>query len=814
MESKHPYLWPSIIGVLGLLMIFISLPDSAKSWAPGFLRGAQFHFGLDLVGGTQLDFRISEQEMNDQMIRLKAEIAQLKDQGASADKVLILERQLQSTEQQKTTIVESIRTVLERRINALGVSEAVITPSYMGDEKHLLVECPGVVDTQKCIATVGKTIQLEFKEEFTEATAEFEKSVRMRADTAMRRITESGTTLAIVGQDLGSTLGVSYSDKNWYFKKDLPKGLEDIWSVPRAKVVKREGSITIPQQDTQGNTTEQVITGIFLVEVLTPRTQTGYVVQEAPTAFAILSKDRSAVYTPHSETAIDASLPPPIATALQSMAPGDLRTTSLGDQAASLLFLRGRTPGQEQMSASHILLAYKGASAASEKVARSKEEALTLARDIKKQLDGGADFAALAKKYSDDGSGQKGGDLGTFVRGAMVAPFEQAAFALPQGGVSDPVESQFGYHIIRADRALSRSFDTATFDELRFTGANAKTDADIAMADLQAGKVTQIADAIELRTIFFSLKPTGWKDTDLNGKHFRTAGVTLDPTTNLPIVQISFDDEGAKLFQELTKKNIGKRIAIFVGGELVSAPTVQTEIAGGSAVITGSGNFDEAQRLAQDLNTGAIPAPIYLAGQNTIEATLGGEALRTSLKAALVGVIILMLYMILIYRFLGVLADIALSIYALLFVVILKLPLFLFTSQFIVLSLAGMAGIILSIGMAVDANVLIFERIKEELRKGKLLTSAVEIGFKRAWPSIRDGNVSTILTCIILFVIGTSIVRGFSITLIMGVLLSMFTAIIVTRWLIRKTAHFAFAQNPRFFVGIRLSPRPAEPPHA
>ncbi|MDD4287915.1 MAG: SecD/SecF family protein translocase subunit, partial [Candidatus Peribacteraceae bacterium] len=222
------------------------------------------------------------------------------------------------------------------------------------------------------------------------------------------------------------------------------------------------------------------------------------------------------------------------------------------------------------------------------------------------------------------------------------------------------------------------------------------------------------------------------------------------------------------------------------------------------------GNFEEAQKLSQDLNTGAIPAPIYLIGQQTIEATLGGEALTASLKAALIGMIILMIYMIILYRFLGILADVALLGYALLFVVILKLPLFFFSSQYIVLTLAGMAGIILSIGMAVDANVLIFERIKEELRKGKLVTTAVEVGFKRAWPSIRDGNASTLLTCAILFMIGTSIVRGFSITLGMGVLMSMFTAITVTRWLIRKTSHLAFTKNSRLLVGIRL-PQQATP---
>ena len=260
-----------------------------------------------------------------------------------------------------------------------------------------------------------------------------------------------------------------------------------------------------------------------------------------------------------------------------------------------------------------------------------------------------------------------------------------------------------------------------------------------------------------------------------------------------------FDTEGGKMFGELTKANIGKRIAIFVGGDLVSAPVVQQEITGGTAIITGSANFDEARLLAQDLNTGAIPAPIHLVGQYTVEATLGEAALQTSLWAALLGTIILMIYMVVVYRLLGVLANIALLVYAFLFFVLLNLPLFLFSDNYIVLTLAGMAGIILSLGMAVDANVLVFERMKEELRKGKLVKTAVETSFVHAWPAIRDGNVSTLITCAILFLIGTSIVRGFAITLGLGVVLSMFTAITVTRWMLRKIAVTDIANRTELF---------------
>ncbi|MDD5750961.1 MAG: protein translocase subunit SecD [Candidatus Peribacteraceae bacterium] len=807
MHTKRSLLWPSVTAAVGAILLFIALPDAWKTWAPAPLRQASMHFGLDLVGGTQLDFRISEQEMQDQITRLQQEIDQLTAQGTDSERIAILQNQLRSTEEQQETIVESIRTVLERRINALGVSEAVITPSYFGDEKHLLVECPGVVDTQECIATVGKTIQLEFKEEFTEPTAEFEQGVRDRVRQAERRITVSGATLDVVGQDLGSTLGVAYTPREWLFKGDLPKGLEDVWNMQTGRVIRREGSLTIPDQDESGNPVERTIPGIFLAEVLEPKTQTGRLINEAPTAFAFLAEQKKLTYTPHINAPLDESIPEAVRNLIAGMEGGDMQSVSLPDGSASVIFLRGRVPGQEQMSASHILIAYKGAMGADEKVSRSKEEAQTLAQEIKEQLDGGANFATLARQHSDDtGNAADGGDLGSFGRGAMVPAFETAAFALEQGVISNPVETPFGFHVIRADTAASLTKDVASYDELRFTGIGAKTEADTVLADLTAGRIRKMEDAVSLRTIFFSLLPTGWKDTSLTGKHFRSAAVTMDPTTNLPVVQIAFDEEGGRLFQELTKNNVGKRIAIFVGGDLVSAPTVQQEIMGGTAIITGSANFDEARTLAQDLNTGAIPAPIYLAGQHTIEATLGAEALRTSVEAALIGIVLLMLYMVLVYRFLGLLADVALGVYALLFLVILKLPLFFFSSQHIVLTVAGMAGIILSIGMAVDANVLIFERIKEELRKGKLLKTAVDVGFLRAWPSIRDGNASTLLTCLILFIVGTSIVRGFSVTLGMGVLMSMLTAIVVTRWLIRQTAHLPFAQNTRLLVGAKPHP--------
>lgn len=801
MARHNSRTWPTLTAIVAVLLLIIALPQSMRQWAPGFLQSPSLHFGLDLAGGTQLDFRISEKEIQEQIASIKQEIAELEARGSSNDKIVTLQNQLLSVEQQYENVVEAIRTVLERRINALGVSEAVITPSYIGNEKHLLVECPGVVDTQACINTVGKTIQLEFKEEFTEPTDEYEQEVREHVTEVREQLRDPEITLAKIGEDLSSEIGISYNDTRRMFYDQLPEGMEDVWNrTPASGILQYDATIEVQGQDSAGQPTVTEVPGVFLVEVVRERTQTGRLVNEASQAFDILdSQDNTLSHITWEDRALTESVATEIRTALSSMQPGELKAVTMEDGTSGVLFLRKYVPGQTEMEASHILIAYKGAPSAGDDVQRTKEEALQLATELKEQLDGGSRFETLAVQYSDGPSGKDGGSLGTFGVGTMVPLFEQVTASQEQGAVSDPVETQFGYHLIRTDKVPTLTSDTASYEMLMISGEGASNRAVEIIGQLQRGEVESMEDLITVRTLFFSMLPTGWKDTLLDGKHFRSATVTLDPTTNIPIVQIAFDDEGAKLFQELTKNNVGKRLAIFVGGQLVSAPTVQTEITGGTAVITGTNNFDEANRLAQDLNTGAIPAPIYLAGQRTVEATLGAQALETSLKAALLGIVILMGYMIIMYRMLGVLASIALSGYAFLFFALLKLPLFLFSSNYIVLTLAGMAGIILSIGMAVDANVLIFERMREELRKGKMLKTAAETGFARAWPSIRDGNVSTFITCAILFIIGTSIVRGFAITLGMGVLISMFSAIVVTRWLIKKVAEMPIAEKTKLF---------------
>lgn len=280
--------------------------------------------------------------------------------------------------------------------------------------------------------------------------------------------------------------------------------------------------------------------------------------------------------------------------------------------------------------------------------------------------------------------------------------------------------------------------------------------------------------------------------TQLSGKQLQRATLEFDKTTGAPIVSLQFNDEGKTLFAEITQRNIGKRIAIFLDGEVISAPTVQTAITDGTAIITNIGTVNEAKELVTRLNSGALPVPIKLISQQNVGATLGLGSLQKSIIAALIGFIILSLFMIIYYRLPGIIAVLALGIYILISIAVFKL----FS---ITLTLAGIAGFILSIGMAVDANVLIFERLKEELRKGKSLNAALEDGFTRAWLSVRDSNTSSLITTFILGYFGSSIIRGFAITLAVGILVSMFTAIIMTRTFLRFVTRFKVFSNTRLY---------------
>jgi len=276
-----------------------------------------------------------------------------------------------------------------------------------------------------------------------------------------------------------------------------------------------------------------------------------------------------------------------------------------------------------------------------------------------------------------------------------------------------------------------------------------------------------------------------FKPTKLTGKYLKKASLGFNQTTLEPQVLLEFNSEGAKLFKEITSRNVGKRLAIYIDDVLISAPVVREEISGGKAQITGNFTVEEARELARNLNAGALPVPIKLISQTSIGPTLGSISLQKSLKAGIWGFLGVILFMILVYRFSGVLAGLALMIYA-------GILLSLFKLIPVTLTLAGIGGAILSIGMAVDANVLIFERMKEERKAGESFQRAVEAGFSRAWPSIRDSNLTTLIVAVIMFSFGTSFVKGFALTLSLGILVSMFSALFITRTFLRS------------FIGLRL----------
>lgn len=289
--------------------------------------------------------------------------------------------------------------------------------------------------------------------------------------------------------------------------------------------------------------------------------------------------------------------------------------------------------------------------------------------------------------------------------------------------------------------------------------------------------------------------------TELTGKNLKRATVSFDQVAGTPQVSLEFDSEGSTLFAELTRQNLGKRIAIYLDGVNISAPVVQSEITNGQAVISGGFTPEEARMLASRLTAGALPVPIDLISQQTIGPSLGRVSIEQSVVAGVMGIVAVMVWMTAFYRLPGVISAIALLLYAIFFLCIIKLiP--------ITLTLPGIAGFIISIGMAVDANVLIFERFRENLRAGKTIRYSLNDGFAEAWQSIWASNISILLMALILYSIGTSLIRGFALTLSIGIVLSMFTAITVPRVLLQLALTFRLFHRPGW-LGVTRMEKPA-----
>jgi protein-export membrane protein SecD/preprotein translocase SecF subunit len=709
-----------IIILSAILLGFFSLtPEQQKQYVPftpQWILDNHINLGLDLQGGSQLDYKIDLRKV---------------------------------PETERKTIVDGIYNVINKRVNSLGVSEPNIYTSDVADEKHLIVELAGIKDLEQAKQIVGKTIQLEFKEQKTgPADPKAAETVKNSAQALLNKVLAGGD-LATLGQEEAQANPekvIFNQSKDFQFKDEIQGQIADqLFTLKPGETLKT-------LIDTSGNYTVD---------------SSGKLVQGTPGYIVAKLTDKR-------------------------------------DQEREI-----STP--KQIFTRHILIAYKGAQKADASITRTDAEAKKIADDVLAKLKSGSSFDDLAKQYSDDASNKNtGGVLTKPVTndGTYAKEFEDAASATALSQLSPVFKSPFGYHIIRVDKINDAKTEKKTEPQVKY------------------------------EAVYYDASPDPWQETKLNGEHFVHADVEFNQMYQ-PYVSIQFNDEGGKLFEEITGRNVGKPLAIFVGGQLISAPNVDAKIAGGKAQISGRFTIDEANNLARDLNTGAIPAPITLAGQNSIGATLGQDALAKSLFAGLIGFLLVALFMIIYYRLPGLLASAALAVYCgiLIFLIKISLPiaaslaiavvvfivliskilkardssaekgislilacfiLFFITyilSTSIVLTLAGIAGVILSIGMAVDANILIFERIKEELRDGRALNAAIEVGFDRAWNSIRDSNFSSLITCGILFYFGSSNIQGFAFNLAAGILVSMFTAITITKTFLAALVNTKLAQK-------------------
>lgn len=309
----------------------------------------------------------------------------------------------------------------------------------------------------------------------------------------------------------------------------------------------------------------------------------------------------------------------------------------------------------------------------------------------------------------------------------------------------------------------------------------------------------EIPGQYDSKDLVDSLSKTGnltFKDPEGNevitGKDVTEASVVFDNTTGKPVVSLKLNDEGKKKFAEATAANLNKQISIYMDEEVVSSPTVQSIITNGEAIISGSSSADEAKNLAGLINAGALPVTVKAASISNVGAQLGAEALPNAVKAGAFGIAVIFLFMMIYYRIPGIMASIALTLY-------IVLTLIVFVEADTTLTLPGIAGFLLTIGMAVDANVLIFERIREEMAKGMSVKTAVETGFHNALSSILDSNITTIIAALTLYFMGSGPVKGFAVTLMIGIAVSMFTAIVVTRFLVKLAVNMGMLSKPVHF---------------
>lgn len=605
-----------------------------------------FVLGLDLQGGSRLEY--------------EADLSKIPDGDRSE-------------------AMNGVRDVIERRVNALGVSEPLVQTTQAGASWRVNVELAGVSNIEDAIKRIGDTPILEFKEENTEGpralTAEEQARItneqataKAKAEALLAKARAPGADFATEVKNAVSGTTVVASE----FLRENARNLELYYAVRGEPV------------------------GV-VAKVL-----------DTPEHYYVVKIDEKKQVT-------------------------------------------------KEAMGRHLLISWQGAERSESTL--TKEQAKAKIDELKGRVTV-QNFEQLVKEHSLEPSASSTGGLIEWIEEAPVDPnaqvlveaFAKPFFAMAKNTISDVVETPFGYHLMM------------------------KTD-ERAVEDVRA----QVASFEKLTETDVLPPNDGWTATKLTGKQLQSARVDFNQQTGGIQVALQFNEEGTDLFAEITRKNIGKRVGIFIDGQLLSAPMVQSEIPGGQAVITGAGNLEEARALARNLQAGALPVPITLIAKQTIGPSLGVESLQASLKAGMIGFLMVAIFMLLVYRVPGFVAIVSLALYAVLSLAVFKyIP--------VTLTLAGIAGFILSIGIAVDANVLIFERLKEEWRLGKGLNVALEDAFNRAWPSVRDGHMTVLISCAVLYWFSSSVIRGFSLTLAIGIAISLFTAVVTCRVWLRALA--------------------------
>lgn len=622
-----------------------------------YLPQSEFRLGLDLQGGAHLVYE--------------------------ADMSAI-------PEADRNDALSGVRDVVERRVNAFGVSEPVVQTTANAGHYRVIVDLPGVSNVAEAVKQIGETPVLTFR--IPDENVSVDPTAEQQAQIDAAQELERNDALDVLDRALAG---------------------EDFAALAKEK------SIDTATKDNGG--------------------YVGFISSE------------DAEYGGLADRIQDDNL-------RKGIIKGLYEGTS---RMHVVKYLSRKTETEPKIS--HILICYSGATGCTQ--TRTKEEAKATIDDIAGRVTKST-FASFATDQSDDtGSKVSGGDLGYIKPGETVEAFDAAAFALKNGKISEVIETEFGYHLIY--RSTSR--------------------------DVPYYEIAQVEMPWTTLSDIFVVDP--WKNTELSGKHVKHASVGFDQQTGEPYVILDFNDEGADLFTQLTQENIGKIIGIFLDGEAITIPTVQQVIYGGQATITGSFTIDEAKLLAQRLNAGALPVPISVVSQQTIGPALGQASLDKSVQAGFIGFALIALFMVAYYRLAGFLAIVALTFYAVANLALYKI-------FGVTITLAGIAGFVLSLGIAVDANVLIFERLKEELWSGRDLPTAAEEAFRRAWPSIRDGNLTTLIATGVLYWIGEGFIRGFALTLTIGVLLSMFSAMVVTHVLFKLIINLKCLRKPIFFLGI------------